>query len=68
MCYSLNELRLAFWTGSAEKPKRGGLQVRPSELTELENVDWFALALDESPTRALARVRRFFVLSAPATL
>ncbi len=42
--------------------------MRPSELTELENVDWFALALDGSPTRALARVRRFFVFIAPVVL
>ncbi len=38
--------------------------MRPSELTEIVSLDWFALVLDESPTRALARVRRFFVLSA----
>ncbi len=52
---------MAFSGGSAEYPKRGGLQVRPSGWNKLASLDRLASAFDESPTRVLTRVRRFFV-------
>ncbi len=35
--------------------------MRPSESTEFVDLDWLALVVDESPTRVLTRVGRFFV-------